>query len=144
MLSTSLQLLRWAEEHSVDVDFFSLPATSALSIQLPDGSCAVALDPNTAETDAQLATDLAHELGHCATGAFYNRYSRFDLIQKHENRADRWAIAHLIPERDMDAAIAAGDTELWQLAERFGVTEDFMKKAVCWYTHGNLAAELYF
>ena len=26
----------------------------------------------------------------------------------------------------------------------FGVTEEFMRKAVCWYTHGNLATELYF
>ena len=31
-----------------------------------------------------------------------------------------------------------------ELAERFGVTEDFVKKAVCLYVHGNLAAELYF
>ena len=26
----------------------------------------------------------------------------------------------------------------------FNVTEDFMRKAVCFYIHGNLAAELYF
>ena len=31
-----------------------------------------------------------------------------------------------------------------RLAEYFGVTEDFRRKAVCWYTYGNLAAELYF
>jgi len=29
------------------------------------------------------------------------------------------------------------------LADRFGVTEPFMAKAVCWYAHGNLAADLY-
>ena len=29
-------------------------------------------------------------------------------------------------------------------AERFEVTEDFIKKAVCYYVHGNVAAELYF
>ncbi len=29
-------------------------------------------------------------------------------------------------------------------ADRFGVTEDFIRKAVCLYVHGNLATELYF
>ena len=33
---------------------------------------------------------------------------------------------------------------LQKIAEYFGVTEDFMRKAVCWYTYGNLATELYF
>jgi hypothetical protein len=37
-----------------------------------------------------------------------------------------------------------GYTEFWELAERFGVTEEFAKKAVCYYVHGNLASELYF
>ena len=45
---------------------------------------------------------------------------------------------------DLDDAVAQGCTELWELAERFGVTEDFVKKAVCLYVHGNLATELYF
>ena len=45
---------------------------------------------------------------------------------------------------DLDEAIAQGCTEIWELAERFGVTEQFMRKAVCYYVHGNLATELYF
>ena len=43
-----------------------------------------------------------------------------------------------------DAAIAAGHTDMWDLAEFFGVTEQFMRKAVSLYIHGNTAAELYF
>ena len=42
------------------------------------------------------------------------------------------------------SAVAEGCTELWELAERFGVTEQFMKKAICLYVHGNTAVELYF
>ena len=41
-------------------------------------------------------------------------------------------------------AIADGCTEVWELAERFEVTEDFVKKAVCYHVHGNLATQLYF
>ena len=44
---------------------------------------------------------------------------------------------------ELDDAVAEGCTELWSLAERFGVTEEFMRRAVCWYTYGNLAVEEY-
>ena len=86
---------------------------------------------------------MAHELGHCSTGSFYNRHTPFDVRQCHENRADKWAIKKLVPVAELDQAVAAGYTEFWQLAEYFGVTEDFMKKAVCYYTHGNLAVDYY-
>ena len=82
---------------------------------------------------------LAHELGHCETGSFYNRWAMLDVRQKHENRADKWAIRKLVPESDLDRALRDGHTELWDLAEQFGVTEDFMQKAVWYYRHGNLA-----
>ena len=63
--------------------------------------------------------------------------------QKMENRADRWAIRKLIPREEFLSAVAEGCTTVWQLAERFNVTEEFMKKAMCYYTHGNLAYQLY-
>ena len=44
----------------------------------------------------------------------------------------------------LDDAIADGCCEIWELADRFGVTEDFIRKALCLYVHGNVAAELYF
>ena len=80
----------------------------------------------------------------CITGAFYNRYSNYDCRQRHENRADKWAIKKLIPVDALDNAIAAGHTDLWDLADHFGVTEPLMRRAVCYYVHGNLAADLYF
>ena len=64
--------------------------------------------------------------------------------QKHENRADKWAIQTLIPRDALDSAVAGGCTDLWSLAEHFSVTEELMRKAVCWYTYGNLNADLYF
>ena len=87
---------------------------------------------------------LGHELGHCATGSFYSIHTAIDCRQRHENKADKWAIQTLVPVEELDAAVAEGCTELWELAERFGVTEEFIRKAVCWYVHGNMAAELYF
>ena len=76
---------------------------------------------------------LAHELGHCVTGSFYNRYSEFDVIAKHERRADKWAIKKLIPEDELNDAFEHGIVEPWDLAEYFNVTEDFIIKAVEFY-----------
>ena len=139
-----LALYNDAEQQDIPVYWFSLGTAESLSYCDPDGKCYIAIDPWHLSTTAEEAVKLAHELGHCCTGSFYNRYAACDIRQKHENRADKWAVQHLISEEDLDNAIASGCTDLWSLAEYFNVTPDFMRKAVCWYTHGNLAADLYF
>lgn len=114
-------------------------------MSIEDGDrCFIGIDRTQVQTEADERTRLAHELGHCLTGSFYSRYTAVDCRQRHENRADKWAIRRLISAADLDAAVAAGYTEMWQLADYFGITEDLIKKAVCYYTHGNLATELYF
>ena len=75
---------------------------------------------------------LAHELGHCETGAFYNEYSKFDIRAKHERRANKWAIKKLIPEDELKEACTFCYNR-YELAEHFGVTEDFMQKALDYY-----------
>lgn len=142
-MKTTLALYDYAERHGVQVDWFGLAATPSLSVQFPDGSCAIAIDPWQMGTLEEETVCLAHELGHCQTGSFYDPRTRFDVRQRHENRADKWAIERLVSADDLDQAVADGCCEMWQLAERFGVTEQFMRKIVCWHTHGNLAVEYY-
>lgn len=143
-MSKPLDLYRYAEAQDIDVDWFPLQHTPSFSVKLSNGSCCIALDPWRLSTLAEETVCLAHELGHCETGSFYNPYTKFDVIRKHETRADKWAIQHLVPAEALDQAVASGYTEIWQLAEVFGVTEDFMKKAVSYHTYGNIASELYF
>lgn len=104
----------------------------------------VVVDMGRIENTKEEYSVMLHECGHYATGTTHAVDSPYDLVERHENRAERWAVENFISADDLDAAVADGCTEIWQLAEYFGVTEDLMKKAVCWYTHGNLAAELYF
>ena len=139
-----LDLYQYAEQRDIEVDWFPLPVTPSLSVKLPDNSCAIGIDPWKMETLAEELVCLAHEAGHCETDSFYDPTTGLPVKQKMENRADRWAIRKLIPVGELDDAIARGYTELWELADYFGVTEPFMRKAVCLYVHGNLAAELYF
>ena len=138
------QLYELAEQENIPVLPFPLPQTGSMSVMDDSGQCCVGMDPSVRDGGISERVHLSHELGHCLTGSFYNRYAPQDLRQKHENRADKWAIRKLIPATELDDAVAAGHTQLWDLADYFGVTEAFMRKAVSLYTHGNVAAELYF
>lgn len=142
-MKTLTSLYRCAERKGIQVLDFPLPQSASMSIDNGD-RCYIGIDRTQIQTQADERTRLAHEIGHCITGSFYSRHTAVDCRQRHENRADKWAIRRLISAADLDAAVANGYTELWQLADLFGVTEDLMKKAVCYYTHGNLATELYF
>lgn len=143
-LQTVSDLFEFAEEVGIDIDEYKMGLAESLSILLPDGRYAIAIDPSKIISTADAKAKLAHEMGHCCTGSFYNKYAACDVRQKHENRANKWAIEKLIPEHELEKAVDEGCTDIFSLADHFNVTEDFMKMAVCWYTYGNLAVNLYF
>ncbi len=124
-------LYKIADEQDITLDYFPLPENRALCMQMGD-KCFIALDPMFIGSAAERVC-LAHELGHCNTGSFYNLYSALDIRQKHENRADKWAINVLIPEKELEKAIDRGCWDVYSLAEYFGVTEDFINKALKLY-----------
>ena len=136
---TPLTLYEYAQQHDIPVTWFDFQRAESLSVRLPDGSCAIAIDPWKMSTVAEETVALAHELGHCETGSFYSAESPLSLRSRMENRADKWAIRHLIPADALSRALREGCCEVWDLAERFGVTEDFMRKALCYHLHGSLA-----
>ena len=133
-----------AQQQNIEVLQFPMKVNGSMSIMSEDGSCYIGIDESVQDGNIQERVHLSHELGHCLTGSFYSIHTAVDSRQRHENRADKWAVKHLIPVEDLDIAVANGCTEIWELAEHFGVTEQFMQKAVCYYVHGNLATELYF
>lgn len=128
-----LALYDLAEDHGVDVYWFDLGTAESLSLSMSDGSCAIAMDPWRMPTLADEKCKLGHELGHCETGAFYNRYATRDLRQKHELRANRWAYKKLIPKDELLDALRQGYREPWELAEYFDVTEPFLWGALEYY-----------
>lgn len=132
-MTNVLELYDLAEQHGTQVYWFSLETAESLSMPLADGSCAIAMDPWCLDTLASETVKLAHELGHCETGAFYNRYAARDVRQKYENRANHWAYKKLVPEHELIEAISKGYREPWELAEYFGVTEDFIRGAWEYY-----------
>lgn len=96
------------------------------------GRCYIGMDPFEIETAAEERVHLAHELGHCETGAFYSLHSPAEIRERQEMRADRWAIRRLIPAEELLCALRR-ITKPWALAEYFEVTESFLLKAVEYY-----------
>lgn len=133
-----------AQQQNIEVLTFPMPKNGSMSVMDDNGSCAIGMDPGVLDGNVRERVHLSHELGHCITGSFYNIHAAVDSRRRHENRADKWAVKALIPVKELDEAVADGCTEYWALAEKFGVTEEFIRKAVCLYVHGNLATELYF
>lgn len=136
------KLFERAEEDGIVIVYCRLPMNESLCVQDEDGDI-ILMDRSLAKSARREKVHLAHEMGHSETGSFYNPYSPFDVRKKHENHADKWAIQELIPEEDLQRAVEHGHCEIWDLADYFDVTEDFMRKALCWYTYGNLAVDAY-
>jgi Zn-dependent peptidase ImmA (M78 family) len=77
---------------------------------------------------------LAHELGHhylSAGDGLIICYSIIDRINlsRTEKRANDWAIKHLLPEVEFVNSIREG-LEIWDIAERFDVTEEMVRSAL--------------
>lgn len=123
---------------------FSNQSTRAIGISLSDdGTYGIFIDASRIKSLSDKKSTMLHECGHYATGATHKVSSNYDLIEKHEYKADKWAIEHALSIDDLDEAIAEGCDSIFALAERFEVTENFMRKAVCYYTYGNLDAADY-
>ena len=128
---SAVALYELAAKRGVPVYSFALHTVPSLSIMDEGGSCSIALSPKLKGKEEKLC--LAHELGHCITGAFYNRNSSGAVRGKSEYKANKWAFYQLLPPKAVEAAVEGGITRPSELAEHFGVPEEFLLKAIDYY-----------
>ena len=127
------ELYNFAERKNIPVISFDMPMSESMSV-LCSGDCYIGIDPMKLRSETEEKEKLAHELGHCVTGAFYNRYAACDIREKHERRANIWSIKKLIPKDELLKALDdCFCTNRFELAEHFGVSEDFMQMALDYY-----------
>jgi len=125
-------LFRIARDNRVTVEYCRLPLNGSLSVQ-DDAGDYILMDYSLIWAGSAERVHLAHELGHCCTGSFYNIYSPFDVRGRHERRADTWAIKKLLPKEELCRACAEIDASEAEIADRFNVTVDFLRKAMWYY-----------
>ncbi len=124
--------------NDIVVDCVKLHKTDSLSLMDDDGDCFIAIDPYRLGNEQNEILQIAHELGHCMTGSFYNRYSSLNCISQKEYRAKKWAVHKLVPFAELQRAFSEGVVERWELAERFEVTKEFIETAVGVYQNEGL------
>lgn len=98
-----------------------------------NGKYGIFLDLSCFDSIPKYKAMLVHELGHCATGCTHKVSSPLDLIEKHEYKANKWAIERYIPFESLQFAFKQGYTERWQLAECFDMPESFVALALDYY-----------
>jgi len=133
---TLIELQIRAEEQGIEIS--ALPLQEIDAVSLPAGR--IAISTKRIKTQAAAKAILAHEIGHCETGSFYNIYSPFDIRAAHERRADTRSYQMLVPHDELQAAVKRGLTEVWELADEFGVPCDYMAKAMEYWQNAELAA----
>jgi len=127
------ELYQLAENRDIRVEHFHLEANKALTAEYIPGSFAIALDDKKIENKTEEKMCIAHELGHCESGAFYMAQSPFETIGRCEARVFRWELDKMLPYEKLEKAFKKGYTESWELAEYFDLPEDFVRKAVKHY-----------
>lgn len=92
------------------------------------------IDREKCKTSTQERTVLAHETGHYLSGAFYLANSPYEVKEQSEHKALAASCEKYLPPDEIRAAMRSGYTETWQLAEYFDLEEDYIKKALHYWT----------
>ena len=123
----------YCKRHNVDViPYDGCPQPGAT---IRDGVFyAVFLDFTKIKSTRLLRGVCFHELGHIATGALHKVDSPYELVERSEHRATRWAAEHFLTEADFREAFRAGYTELWQLSDYFDLPERDIESALAYWT----------
>lgn len=119
------KLYQIAKEEHICIDYHSMKKLSAFSMPYT-----IVIDPQKMNNRQKIKECLAHELGHHKRNAFYKISSNLETKEWQEERATRWAVQELIPADELKKAMHQGNTEIWQLAEHFDVSEEFMAEAM--------------
>lgn len=127
------QLYSDLRAHQISLYLKEIGFSEAATIEYR-GKYAVFLDPVCFSSLRKMKTVLAHEIGHCATGCTHRISSPLDLIERHEYKANRWAIERCLPYNALQEAMRKGFREPWQLAEYFDLPEEFVHLAIEYYT----------
>lgn len=121
-----------AQGHRVDAAVHHVKLKNNFAIAFFDNF--LVIDRSKCKTAAQERTVLAHEAGHYMSGAFYRAYSPFEVKEQAEHRAFAASVEKYLPVNEILNCYKMGMTENWEIAEYFNLEEEFVEKAVHYWT----------
>ena len=111
------------------IQLFSYPLSSCSSDAVTlcyQDKFAIFLDYQKYNSSQEEFSALAHEYGHCIVGATHHLHSPHQLVEQHENRANRAAVHEFLPFPSLLATVEKGYSEPWQIAEALDLPESFV------------------
>ena len=131
------QLYESAADCGIEID--DVPMRELRAVSFPQGWIAIDRRKFSSDTDYKCA--LAHEIGHCETGSFYNIHSSTHEKELAERQASRFAAELLVPLPKLKHAIInLGVAVNRTLALMFDVTLDFINLVLELFEQELLAA----
>ncbi|GHU88150.1 hypothetical protein FACS1894202_03760 [Clostridia bacterium] len=82
------------------------------------------------ETVAERRVALAHEFGHCRTGAFCTERNYTINYGRAENRAWTSTVFNELPVDDLWDAVQRAGGNLFEAAEELNFTQEFVERAI--------------
>lgn len=120
----------------IDIDYYIFNNCESLSAPIGERYI-IAIDPTKIKSQADEKEKVAHELEHCLSGSFYSPSTDYITRRQCEVKSEHRTFKRLMPLGELRQAVASGISEKWQLAEHFGVSEQFVANAVEYYRQNN-------
>lgn len=130
-MGTRADFYKVAAENNVEILRRPLPFTGSMSTEVC-GRCFIGLDNSRSYTYAEEQARIGHELGHCLYGGFYSMKTPFDIVERHEVRADHWYIRYAIPKQLLFEMLKQG-RDAYEIAELLDTTEEYVRRAYYYY-----------
>lgn len=126
--TSNLDLYEYAENNDIVIENLPLKQNKSLSVKILNREF-IGIDNSIFSGSATERTHLAHELGHCATGAFYDLETPLQLRRKYEYKAQKWAVLRLIPKVEL-LHLLKKNVPKWDISDYFNVTESLVDTAI--------------
>lgn len=133
------RLYQMAAEKNVIIDENCPNSILGIAIKPPGKHMAmvISIPPSEADTAPYTRLEiLAHEMGHCATGGFYDAFATKKDREAAEHLADLWAGIAIAPTEEIGEALDLGCETCEDFAEFLGTSVRFMEKTLAAFLNG--------
>lgn len=131
------RLIKDIHIQKIDLITYSLPARVS-GLYFEDITTKAITINSRLETKAERNSIVAEELGHSVIGGNL-LFGGLDKVSKRklENRGRAWGYNYMLPAKQLIRRLKA-QTELWEIAEEFDVTVEFVQNAILCYQQKGL------
>ncbi len=121
------------EDNNIKIFHHGLPGIKSVTVET-DNNYGIFINHEEIEDSDEEFLVATHEYGHCMAGSTHPPHSPFDIIIKHEYKADRKAVLAFLPIDRLKEAISYGCKTTYEFSAYLNVPEAFVAKAFKHYT----------